>query len=572
MKPRSHKPRTPATGGRAPSRTLPPAATWAPAPRGPLDWLAVPFLATLLVAVARMPILTPDVWWHLATGRLIARDGIPHRDPFSYTLGERAWTVHEWLADRLLFASYEGAELLGVVLLRAGLITAACAMAYVAARRRGGVFVTLALLGPAAWATQRNWLDRPQLWSFVLAPLVLWMLETHRGGGRRVIFVLPVVFAFWVNVHGGFMLGLGIVALWILGEAWRARIDAGARAGLRSLLIAAGAAAVCTLANPNHIEGALYPLKYVASGLGETLQEERPGTLDSGYAWVHFSIALALLAALASRVRSVVPQHLALGLVLIWISMPRLGGVALPFAAERHAPLLLLLGTPLLVWQLAIRWPAWGASERRLTASRKTWRVTWGAGLVLALASVALAVRALPRERGVLERVAPARFPQAAADWLRTNHLAGNLINPYRWGGHLAFHLYPDYRVWIDSRGDLYGVERIREAEILHRMPAGAERFVSTLLERYDANVIVWHLLTIDFGPLQVHPFADWLLRSPDWRLVFFDRATPGRPDRPSATTGVFLREHPRNAALLERYPPARTPRLPRAGGAGRRR
>ena len=533
-------------------------------PWGALDLLAVPLLCALLVAVARMPLLTPDVWWHLATGRLIARDGIPHRDPFSYTLGDRSWTAHEWLADRLLFASFESAELLGVVLFRAVLIAAAVAMAYVAARQRGRVLWSLVLLIPAAWATQRNWLDRPQLWSFFLAPLVLWILEAHRCGRRRIIYLLPPVFALWVNLHGGFMFGLGIVALWIAGELWRARSSRTARAGLRSLIIAAALGGACTLLNPNTLEGALYPLQYVASGLSESLQEERPGDLDSGYAWTHFGLLLALLVSLAVRLRNAAPQHVALGVFLAAISMPRIGGSALPFAAERHAPLLLLLGTPLLVWQLSALGPRIAAIEGAM-ARRVGARAGWSIGLLLALVSLGLAVRALPRERTAEARIAAGRFPDAAVAWLGENRLPGNLINPYRWGGHLAFHLYPDYRVWIDSRGDLYGIERIREFELLYRMPPGAERVVPALLERYDANVIVWHLLTIDFGPLQVHPFAEWLLRSRDWRLVFFDRADPQRPDRPSATTGVFLREHPRNGELLQRYERVRTPRLPRA-------
>lgn len=551
------------TPPRTASRPAPPDALDPPPPTrwSVLDLFTLAPLCVLLVAVARMPILTPDVWWHLATGRLIKQDGIPHRDPFSYTLADRNWTVHEWLADRLLYASFEGAELLGVVLLRATLITLALACAYAAARLRGRVLWSLVVLIPAAWATQRNWLDRPQLWSFVLAPLLLWILEAHRCGRRRAVYALPPLFALWVNLHGGFMFGLGVVALWIAGERWRARTRQAARAGLRSLIVAALLAAACTVANPNTWRGAIYPLQYVASGLSESLQEERPGSLDNSYAWLHFGLLWALLLSLIARARQTAPQHLALGVFLAWVSMPRIGAVALPFAAERHAPLLLLLGTPLLVWQLsALPWRLGRLEEGLLRRARS--RHAWSVGLGLALLSLVVAWRALPRQRGPEDRVAPGRFPSAAVRWLRENPLPGNLINPYRWGGHLAFHLYPDYRVWIDSRGDLYGIDRIREFEILYRMPPGAERIVPALLERYDANVIVWHLLTIDFGPLQVHPFAEWLLRSPDWRLVFFDRAA--RPDVPGATTGVFLRESPRNSALLQRHKPVRTPRLPR--------
>jgi len=62
---------------------------------------------------------------------------------------------------------------------------------------------------------------------------------------------------------------------------------------------------------------------------------------------------------------------------------------------------------------------------------------------------------------------------------------------------------------------------------------------------------------------LQLTPLADWLLQSPEWRLVFWDPPDPRHPDHPAGTTGVFLREHPRNAASLAAHPPARLPRLP---------
>jgi hypothetical protein len=524
-----------------------------------LDLLVVAGLLLLGVLVARMPILTPDVWWHLATGRLIAESGIPHSDPFSYTLAGQHWTAHEWLADRVLYGVYAAAGLLGVVFLRAALLSAAFAVAYRVARLQAGALTALLLLIAAAYASQRNWLDRPQLWSFLLAPLLLWLLERARTGRTRSLLALPPLFAVWVNLHGGFMLGLGIVGLWLLAAFVSSRFSR-KPADLRPLALSALLSVVATLANPNHIEGASYPLRYVASGLGATLQEERVGTLDSPFAWVRFGLVAALWLLFAVRRGRVPLAHVGLGVFLGWISMPRLLGVELPFAAERHAPLFLLLGTPLLAWHLTPVLP------RR--ATRTVWlrsRPAWIVAALVVVGAGVFAARALPLDARPEARLLPARYPERAARWLREQRLPGHLINPYRWGAYLAFELYPEYRVWIDSRGDLYGIDRLREYELLHRVPPGSERAVQELLERYDANLIVWHLLTLDFGPLQVHPFASLLLRSSEWRLVYYDDRDPRNPQRPFATSAIFLREHPRNAEHLARYPAVRPPRLPRA-------
>lgn len=510
-----------------------------------------------------MPVQTPDVWWHLATGRWIAASGIPQGDPFSYTLAGKTWTVHEWLADVVTYGIYGGLGLLGLVWFRGALLAAAFGMSYGAARLAASAPVALCVLIPAAYASQRNWLDRPQLWSFLLAPLLLWVLESHRlRPGKRILF-LPLLFILWVNLHGGFMLGLGILGLWTLGEFLPrgGEPDARRRAGRRRLGLVFCLSLLATLLNPHFFEGATLPLRYVGAGLGATLQEERAGRLDSPYAWVHLGLMLCLWLSLLLRRRQMPLAHGVLALFLSWISMPRFGDLRIPFAAERHAPLFLLLGTPLLAWQLAAL-----LSSRSSRWGRNPWTrpAAWG---VVAVASIVVAVFLLPQapRRGDPEsRLLPGRYPEAAAAWLKQHPLPGNLINPYPWGGYLEFMLYPEYKVWIDSRGDLYGPERLREVELLHWMPPGSEDAVRGLLERYDANVIVWHLLTLDYGELQVHPFAAFLLREKHWRLVFYDRADRRQPQRPAGVSAIFLREAPSNAALLSQFPPVRLPPLPR--------
>jgi hypothetical protein len=517
--------------------------------------LPVAAAVALAGAVARFPILTPDVWWHLATGREIARSGIPHTDPFSYTLGGRAWLAHEWLADLVMHGADAAAGLGGVVLLRTLLLVAAAVFGYRQARIHAGLLVALAVMLPAVAATQRNWLDRPQLWSFVLAPLVVGLLERHRLQGSRAVWVLPCVFALWVNLHGGFMLGLGVVVLWAVAERLGPRRSAGRKRLPIGVVVAC---ALATLANPYGLRGALYPLHYVGSGLAATIQEEQPGSLDSPYAWVHFGVALALVLALVVpwvRRRSVPLPHVVVGLALVWLSMPRLHGVSLPLAAERHAPLFLFAGSPILAWQIEALWG--GAPERWAVRHRAVLRAApaWIAAGALAGLIFWQAVRGLPHDASPQALVVPGRFPEAGARWLAGHDLPPHLINPYRWGGFLAYRLAPRYRVWIDSRGDLYGPERLREDELLYRMPPGSGRAVEALLDRYDADVIVWYFLTLDFGRLEVHPFTRWLLARPDWRLVFYDRADPTHPQAPWATTAVFVRDNERNAALLQSLP-----------------
>ena len=509
--------------------------------------------AALALAVARVPILTPDVWWHLATGRWISAHGIPRQDPFSYTLAGRSWTAHEWLADVIWARAFAAGDLGWVVGLRVGLVVLAWWVSYRLARLHASRFTTLPLLAIAAWVSQRNWLDRPQLWTYALVPLGLFLLERTRQHPRRWIWALPLVFALWVNLHGGFMLGLALLAGWCLAPLVGRGEDRAARLRQRlPLLLASG---VATLANPYGLRGALYPLGYVRAGLRHTIQEERAGTLDSGFAWVHLGLVVTTLVVLLVRRRRVPLEHGLVVAMLAWLSLPRLAGVALPFAAERHAPLFLHACVPFLAWWLD---DAWGARWHRFEA-RSWMRTRTAAAWVATIVVVGFAAwqvwRAWPRPARPGDWMLPGRFPVAAADWIAPQALPSRLLNPYRWGGYLAFRLHPAHAVWIDSRGDLYGAERLREDEILHRFTAANAAAAEQLIARDDPDVIVWPLLSLDFGPLRVHPFTRWILQRPEWRLVFYDRPDASRPRAPWATTAVFLRVDRRNAASLERLP-----------------
>jgi hypothetical protein len=57
-------------------------------------------------------------------------------------------------------------------------------------------------------------------------------------------------------------------------------------------------------------------------------------------------------------------------------------------------------------------------------------------------------------------------YPQAAVNFLLEKQLPGPIYNNYGWGGYLIRRLYPNYRVYIDGRADVYGdsftVEAVR--------------------------------------------------------------------------------------------------------------
>jgi hypothetical protein len=48
-------------------------------------------------------------------------------------------------------------------------------------------------------------------------------------------------------------------------------------------------------------------------------------------------------------------------------------------------------------------------------------------------------------------------FPIKATDWLIENPQTGRMFNDLNWGGYLAFHLWPEKSVFVDSMADTTG-------------------------------------------------------------------------------------------------------------------
>ena len=88
-----------------------------------LDSLTAPsglFIAAVLVIMAlpvTRTIQDPDFWWHLRAGQLIIQHGgLLGNDPFTYTVANHHWTMHEWL-NEVLFAVEFAIGGLGLIVL-----------------------------------------------------------------------------------------------------------------------------------------------------------------------------------------------------------------------------------------------------------------------------------------------------------------------------------------------------------------------------------------------------------------------------------------------------------------------
>lgn len=395
-------------------------------------------------------IADPDLWGHVLFGDLIATSGgVPRSDPFSYLSAPGSWVNHEWLAELIFGFAWSSFGTAGLVGLKVLVSLTIVLLAYLHLARRGldplraGVVVVwLVALVRIGIATVR-----PHLFTYLLFFLVLLVLEAAERGRRRWLWSLPLLFALWANLHGGFLAGLGVLAVWTAARL-AFELVGRRREGSPGPEVAAGpppwpwcvgalaAATAATLINPYGPEllGFLFRTATIPR---PEITEWQPLELYSFPGLWYLGFTLLLGVALLRSPRARRPG----GLAVLAIS------ALLPLLAIRHLPLFALAGVAIGAEQLA---GAFARGEARVRVAPRRVGPRRAIAVVVAGAGFSLAAAAAPRF-GCIE-LEEEYYPVDAVRLLRASGARGNLAAMFNWGEYAIWHLSPRFSVAMDGR------------------------------------------------------------------------------------------------------------------------
>lgn len=425
------------------------------AQRNPWGLPALAAAAGLAFLLSFTPALDGDLWWHLATGRWIASGaGIPKTDPFTYTAFGRPWITHEWLSGLLFYRLHQigGIDLLIVgktAIAGMAILLSALAGIVGAGRSRDriagaavGALLAAPLIAPRAFV-------RPHILTALCIGALLLLLRLESASGRRIWRILPVpLFLLWANLHSGFVMGLGLWALYWIGEWGATRMGGAAPATPPNWRERGGAFALAfaaTLANPHFIQAHLYPFHLVAREEVRGSIVELRSLFYPGYAGALFP-KVAILAGLVTATFVIDARRRISGSLLL----PGAFFAALALASVRGLSEFSVL-LPCLI----------GAHADRLGARRGLARAVCVATILFAVAGGGTAIiRGTPMGGGTVQRIGltvePGSRPESAAAFLRETRPGARIFNLLSYGGYLIYELGPETKVFIDGRLDIY--------------------------------------------------------------------------------------------------------------------
>ncbi|HEV2118188.1 MAG TPA: hypothetical protein VGR48_19275 [Terriglobales bacterium] len=405
-----------------------------------------------LLAMAARGVHDPDVWWHLRAGQeIVASHQVPHQDSFSYTRYGQPWIAHEWLSEAIFYLIFRATGWAGLMVAFAGLIAATFLLLYRQCAGRPYVAGLVVALG--AIATIPSWGVRPQMFSMLLAAIFLWLLAKARAsdpGQLRFLWWTPVLMLLWVNLHGGFLLGPALMAITLAGwlvEAWLGLTSwPQARTRATRLGIALAACVAVIPLNPNGLELYRYPFQTLQARtiVNYIVEWASPNFHSTDFKPFLGLLLLTWLVVAVSRKRPAPTQ-------ILLLLATAYGGLS----AARHIPIFALVAVPILaegLEELAARQQWFSAAEQTSLPPAKL-----AINLVLVLAVAGLT--GLHFYQVIKSQAAgeSKNFPKAATEFLVREHVPAPIFNYYDWGGYFIARLYPQYRVFIDGRTDLYG-------------------------------------------------------------------------------------------------------------------
>jgi hypothetical protein len=455
-------------------------------------------LFLLFAAASLHRIESYDYFWHLATGRWIADNGaLPASDPFAVASDRGPWINGSWLFQAAAAAIWKSAGHEGNSVARALLIGLLFLLLFRATARHTGAGIALLLVAIAWHGALHRLGARPEMPATLLllaATLVVLGARSTERPWWQPAAAYGALTVVWVNLHPSALLAPLVAGIVLAGELAARPRDWRATARSLAPLAVVGGAALAV--NPWGYLAVVAPLQlaqFVTSAPFQNL-EWLPTRLTE-FPLVYAAVVAGAVAFVLSPQRR---RELASAALFLFFSF-----LAIRFV-RNHGFFFAL--APLLVAPL-LR-PPQKKSVALLAAA---------AGLAIVASGAALS----PWGTGVDSAV----YPHRSASRLAALPVEGTVYNADQFGGYLIWRFYPERRVVVDGRNELF-------RSFLHELGEARldSRKWNALLARYGVTAAVEEyarepLEVVDHATGTKEYSAPSLAYFPrrEWALVGFD-------------------------------------------------
>lgn len=396
-------------------------------------------IALLLTIIAKMTFVDPDMFHGMSLIRESLRVGhLVTVDTFAYTPTVEPLYHHEWGTGAVLYAvtTFGGAG--GILMLKYALVGALIMVVSRCAVQSGASLPVVCALAPPS--IFMSWIGfstiRAQMFTLLFTAMLLMFLNSDRAGRRSWVLPWLVISWLWVNLHGGFVVGIILVAAHLCEQLVR-RKQVG---HLVAILIA-----MCVLIAVNPYGPKYYLHVLNAVRLDRSLITEWAPLWKAPPSMIMIFVMSVIIVTYAFVLRGV---RACTGVLIVLVTM---------YAAVKHQRHIAIYN---IVWLCCV--PGYVEQTRLGTLISSAWR-RQGKGMIAVWSCCLCAVvvlfvgsrpwvLAVPANDGDQRIDQMPLYPSGAVDYLGESRFKGNVMTPFTIGAYVSWKLYPDVKVSMDSR------------------------------------------------------------------------------------------------------------------------
>jgi len=518
-----------------------------------LGFIAITLLFAVVTLRAHKNVTDEDTLLHIRTGQYIAQNGVPTKEVFSFSIAGQPWIDHQWLWQVIVYTIYKIFGGQGIVALQTFIALTIYIILLFFGYRKDRILLVVGLLFMGMLVDPVRTLIRPDivsLWFSLVEISILWLF-LKKSWSIYLLFILQVL---WVNIHGFFIFGPIFVFLIWLAESVKRFIplpyDWNSAGRLsddeyhRLLKIGAVLLAACFI-NPQFINGFLYPLKIIVGDPNESkfmfsyIGELHRPVPNHKILNPHIHPYYKMLIIFSSVGFILNWRRIDLRVFVLWLFF-----LCFSWGASRN-----LLFFPPAAYLSIIQ----NLSHIKLgdimpmARGKFTLKHTILMGLLVGLifwisskGKEMMASQNFDYEAGRFQnaygQLSTQKYPRNAQKFLTEYNIQGNFFNTLGVGHYLISQNYPNIRVFIDGRTEVYGAEFFKTYQKILE-----EGDWDAFQQQVDKLSITGIFVSLFSKPIPTK-FLQEIYTSPEWQLVYLDYDAI-----------IFLKDIPANKEAISR-------------------
>ena len=481
------------------------------------NYVAAAIIIAAILSISSFPPADGDLWWQMVYGKYLIENGtlIPDHSIFSWTPAANVDIYCAWIGEVLLYSIHSIAGMPGLFVLRYFVMLLPMAALYWAGKNDEATISPLVWLGYLVCylgAHSSGGLLKPELLSFgffVLTVATYFKLKVEPRN-IKLCYFFPVITLFWVNSHGGVLVGIAFLGTALAGELANHLFRSPAALPkdlFKHIAISAGLTLVALCCTPYGID---YPLQLVRLPFEANMQEYfNVSAYKGAFApelerlFLPLYLCLALLLTLPFLIEQVVRRKPDFALLLVTAVFL---GLYINFVRMSYFYMIIMAFS---LQYLLAQNPTWQSMV--LAGGKKTHFVQWvSISIMVGLSAHLVQDRVQnPGSVQIFSFDQSDAMPKTEAEFIGKNLSDHKICNSYGEGGYLMWKLWPNQKVMIDARYFPYKswfYEYVQFSNAINRGP-------TQKLMTFDCNL--WLVSLADTNLLPT------LQEKNNWSLVF---------------------------------------------------